>query len=302
MGNEEAKILSVAIRTRQAFAEKSPNLFPEHYPTRTAEEYYVKTSAEKTRVLVYRPRPVPAVAPVFVNMHGGGFVQGCAADDGVWCQRIADAAECCVVNIEYHLSPEHKFPVALEECYDIVKWAHDQATELGFDATRIAVGGNSSGGNLAAALCLLARERRDFSVVCQILNFPPLDFSREHFCHEPRDARLTPQVWEFFAACYLRSPEDAKTPLASPLHAPDLSGLPPALLISAEFDPMREEQALFASRLETSGVALEYRCFDGCMHGFTHLGQEPEASEAWELIHVRLRQAFGKTVEKDRPF
>lgn len=297
MVDEAEKMLFVAQRARKTFAEKTPDLFEVHYPSRTVEKHDINTFAGNTQVFVYRPHPAAESLPVFVNMHGGGFVQGSAADDGVWCQRIADGAGCCVINIEYHLSPEHKFPVALEECYDVVKWVHDQAEKLGVDTRRIAIGGHSAGGNLAAVICLLARERRDFSLACQILNHPPLDLSLVPFRHESLDIFLTPQVQKFFTACYIRTAEDALNPMVSPLRATDLSELPPALMISAEHDSLREEQERYVRRMKTAGVDVTYRCFTGCMHAFTHRGMEPAASEAWEMIQEQLRQFFSLKTE-----
>ena len=291
MGHNEKKMLTAAQRARKAFEENSRDLFGECYPGRDVEEQYVETSAGETRILLYRPRTVSGPGTVFVNIHGGGFVQGRAEDDGVWCQRIADNVGCCVVNIDYRLSPENKFPVALEECYDVVKWVHKRAVQKGTKA-RIAVGGHSAGGNLAAAICLLARERREFSIMFQVLNYPPLDMSLDPFRHEIRDTLLTAKAQAFFTACYVRESHDTLNELVSPLRARDLSWLPPALMISAEYDPLREEEEMFVRRLEHSGVAVTYRCFSGCMHAFTHFGPEPAASQAWQLIHEQLKQAF----------
>ena len=281
MESDAAKLLMAARRARNAFAEKKREVFVEHYPEKTVEEHRVKTTAGDTRVLIYRSRSLDEIAPVFVNIHGGGFVQGSAEDDGVWCRRIADSVCCNVVNVDYHLSPEHKFPIALEECY-------------GVDRARIAVGGHSAGGNLTAALSLLARERNEFSIAFQVLNYPPLDLSLDPNRHETRDTLLTARVQLFFTACYVRDQSDIYNPLVSPLRAADLAGLPPVLLISAEYDPLREEEEMYARRLETAGVDVTYKCFRGCMHAFTHFGPEPAASEAWDLIHAHLRQAFEK--------
>ncbi len=260
-----------------------------------AEERIVRTGAGDTRVLLYRPagqarRPWP----VFVSLHGGGFVMGSADDDDVWCRRIADAAGCAVVSVDYRLAPEHKFPVALEECYDVVKWVCAEAAGLGVDPGRMAVGGHSAGGNLAAGLCLLAKERREFSVVYQVLDYPPLDLTVDPYATVTGDKLLTPATREFFTACYVRTPEDTRSPLLSPLLAADLSGLPAALVITAEHDPIRGDGERYAARLEAAGVEVTYRMFAGCMHAFTHFGPEEAALEAWDLIEDKLRAAFAK--------
>ena len=288
-----AKMLATAKRTRKSFAESSKDLFPVIFPDRSVETHHIQTSAGRTRLLIYRPEvSAGGVYPVFVNIHGGGFVQGRPEDDGVYCQRIADAVGCFVVSLDYHLSPEYKFPGALEECYDAVKWVYDQAAQLGFDSERIAVGGHSAGGNLTAALCILARDRGEFPVLFQVLDYPTVDMSLDPFRHETQDTLLTARAQSFFTACYVGCPEDAENPLVSPLRAEDLSGLPPALMISAEYDPLREEEKMYVRRLAEAGVPVTYRCFAGCMHAFTHFGPEPAASEAWKLIQTQLRQAF----------
>ena len=293
MVDHAEKMLAAAKRARKAFAATTKDLFPVMFPDRGVETHTIQTSAGRTRLLVYRPEaPTEGLCPVFVNIHGGGFVQGRAEDDGVYCQRIADAVGCAVASLDYHLSPEYKFPVALEECYESVRWVHDQAAGLGLDAARIAIGGHSAGGNLTAVICLLARDRGEFPVLFQVLDYPTLDMSLDPYRHETRDTLLTARAQSFFTACYVSSPEETKNPLVSPLRSEDLSGLPPALMISAEYDPLREEEELYAARLEEAGVAVTYRCFDGCMHAFTHFGPEPAASEAWKLIQAQLRQAF----------
>ncbi len=260
-----------------------------------ADELAVRTSAGDTRVLVYRPAgQAKGPLPVFVSFHGGGFVMGSADDDDVWCRRIADVAGCAVVSVDYRLAPEHKFPVALEECYDVAKWVCASAAELGFDAGRLAVGGHSAGGNLAAGLCLLARERREFAVVYQVLDYPPLDLTVDPYKVVTGDKLLTPATREFFTSCYVNAPEDTRNPLLSPLLADELGGLPAALVITAEQDPIRGDGERYAARLEAAGVEVTYRMFAGCMHAFTHFGPEEAALAAWRLIEDKLRAAFAK--------
>lgn len=258
-------------------------------------EHIVRTGAGDTRVLVYRPAgQARGPLPVFVSLHGGGFVMGSADDDDVWCRRIADAVGCAVVSVDYRLAPEHKFPVALEECYGVVKWICANAAGLGVDPGRLAVGGHSAGGNLAAGLCLLAKERREFAVVYQVLDYPPLDLTIDPYEVVTGDKLLTPETREFFTACYVNAPEDALNPLFSPLLADDLGGLPAALVITAEHDPIRGDGERYAARLEAAGVEVTYRMFPGCMHAFTHFGPEEAALEAWRLIEDKLREAFAK--------
>ncbi len=286
------KMAKMAINARKNFAARQGRV-----PEGGAEERTVPTGAGDTRVLLYRPAGGPAEAlPIFVSMHGGGFVMGSAEDDDKWCRRIADGAGCLVVNVDYRLSPEHKFPVALEECYDVVRWVRGDAAALGADPARIAVGGFSAGGNLAAALCLLAKERGEFSLVFQVLNYPPLDLTIDPYKDPPTaDKLLTPKTRDFFTACYYNTPADIYKPLVSPLLAGDLGGLPAALVISAEYDPLRPEQGRYAARLEAAGVDTAYRVFAGCYHAFTHFGAPAAAEEAGRLMVDKLRGAFAKS-------
>lgn len=294
MNYDEVKLIK-AQRARLAYAESAGKARERLCEAEAvAEELLVSTSAGSTSVLLYKPKPGKSEPlPVFVNIHGGGFIQGGAEDDDAWCRRIADAVGCAVVNIDYHLAPEYPFPAALEECYDVVEWISAEAAGRGLDAAKIAVGGSSAGGNLAAALCFLARERKQFSIVCQVLNYPVLDLATDP-CQKPASDRLlTPKAQAFFTSCYVGEGDAAKNPLASPLLAESFAGLPDALIISAEKDPLRGENELFAERLAAAGVTVTYRMFKGCHHAFTHFGPKEAAKEAWSLIHEKLRQAFG---------
>lgn len=288
-------MMLMAQRARAAYAETvRNNRRSVGWAGGTVAEKFIATSAGETRILVYEPKQDPQRSlPVFVDIHGGGFIQGSAEDDDEWCRQIVDAVGCAVVNIDYHLAPEYPFPVALEECYDVLKWIRNNAFEMGFDPALMAVGGHSAGGNLTAALCLLARERQDISILYQVLNYPPLDFSVDPYTKPTSiDTMITPKVHAFFTACYLGKQDDAKNPLASPLLAANFAGLPAALIISAEYDPLRSDDELYAKRLSDAGVDVTYKMFSGCMHAFTHFGPEPAAGQAWALIHEKLKQAF----------
>lgn len=226
-------------RARAAFQALQARLPRENVEVGSFSRHCLETSAGSTPVLVYHPQAAAdSRLPVFINLHGGGFVFGSALDDDVWCRKIANAAACVVVNVDYHLAPEHKFPAALEECYDVAKWLHDNPSALNIDPGRIAVGGHSAGGNLAALLCLLAKKRGEFPLIYQVLNYPPLDLSSDPFAKPATDTVLAARDQVFFNACYFRQPADALNPQASPLLAADLAGLPAALIITAEHDPL----------------------------------------------------------------
>ena len=288
-------LAKVAERSRQAYAQRMEQERREAgRADGMATRIHVATGVGETEIYLYRPLQSKRTGPlpVFVNIHGGGFIQGSPGDDDPWCRQIADAVDCAVVSIDYHLAPEYRFPVTVYECYDVIKWLHDQAVFLGMDPGRIAVGGHSAGGNLAAALTLLARERREFSLGFQVLNYPVLDFVRDPYEKVGKDLLLTAKAQSFFSSCYLEDAEAAKNPLASPILAESFAGLPPALVIAAEFDPLRVENERYAEALKTAGVTVTFHLFPGCMHAFTHFGPETAANEAWRLIQDSLRQAF----------
>jgi len=292
-------MLLMAERSRLAYTNLMEKALTAPFVDVQPRKVVIPTSAGDTPIVIYKPQKNnDAPLPVFVNIHGGGFIQGSTQDDDGWCRTISAAVDCAVVSIGYRLAPEHKFPVALEECYDIVKWVHEQAGNQKFDPERIAVGGSSAGGNLAAALCLLAWERREFSLVYQVLNYPPLDFSADPELKGRSDTLLTPRAQTFFTACYLRDVHDQRNPLASPLLNDNLAGLPPALIIAAEHDPLCSEDEAYGECLSAAGVDVTVRIFAGCMHAFTHFGPEPAAMEAWGLIHKKLRQVFGDGLSK----
>jgi acetyl esterase len=228
-------------------------------------------------------------------MHGGGFIMGSAENDDLWCRRVANAVPCLVVNIDYRLAPEHKFPAALEECYDVVRYLHSNAAKLRIDPARIAVGGQSAGANLAAGICLLARDRREFPIVCQVLNYPPLDMTIDPYSKANLDKILTARMQILFNACYLRNEDDALNPLVSPLLVQDLAGLPDALIITAELDPLRPEAEQYAKRLAVAGVNATCEMFAGCMHAFTHFGPKAAARAAQSLTCEQLKTAFRKS-------
>jgi len=261
------------------------------------EERILPTTAGPVRALIHRPaKGEGAALPVFVNIHGGGFVFGLPEHDAVFCRRIAARVGCVVVNLDYARAPEHPFPVAPDQCYAAVDWLAEHAAELGIDAGRIAVGGHSAGGNLTAHVVAEAKARGGPKICLQILDYPYTDAATPTTAKQARIAKplLTPGLMNLFNDCYLPRPAQATNPRVSPLLAPleSLRGLPPALVITAEYDVLRDEGDAYAARLMEAGVAVRHEVYPGADHAFTHIGPKAPADAAWALMEDCLRQAF----------
>jgi acetyl esterase len=245
-------------------------------------------------VRLYLPgaaRPLPAL----VYFSGGGWVLGSLETADAVCRTLANAASCAVVSVSYRRAPENPFPAGLEDCYAATSWVAEHGAEHALDGSRLAVGGASAGGNLAAAVALLARERGGPRVALQLLVYPLLD----HRAATPSmRERVEPPFFspEDVAWCwshYLGDPADGDNPLASPLRASDLRGLPRALVITAALDPLRDEGEVYAARLREANVPIELVRFDGMMHGFFSLSDRLDAAvEAQALAAAALRGAF----------
>jgi acetyl esterase len=246
------------------------------------------------RARIYRPDGDDRL-PILVYYFGGGWSLGTLdTGDGV-CRMLTNAARCVTVSVEYRLAPEHKFPAAVEDCYAGLAWAAAAAQELGADATRLAVAGDSAGGNLAAAVCLLARERGGPALAHQLLIYPNTDYQSDTpSMREVNDEHFfNPASVRWYWGMYLAAPEDGANPLASPLRATDHSGLPPATVITAQYDPLRDEAEAYGARLRESGVPAEIIRYDGMMHGFfTMTGQLDTARVAVAAAADRLSGAF----------
>jgi acetyl esterase len=224
-------------------------------------------------VRVYRPAssgPLPGL----VYFHGGGFVF-CNLDthDGV-CRSLANGAGCTVVSVDYRLAPEHPFPAGPEDCYAATRFVAERGPELGIDPARIAIGGDSAGGNLTAVVSQMARDRRGPRLRYQLLVYPVTDarFDTVSYRENAEGYFLTTNMMKWFWKKYLADAADAENPYASPLRAKDLTGLPPGLCITAEYDPLRDEGEAYAARLREAGVACETTRYGGMFHGFFGMG------------------------------
>ncbi len=234
--------------------------------------------------------------PTLIYYHGGGWVLGnLDSHDGV-CRDIANAAQCTVISVDYRLAPEAKFPAAAYDSVAAAQWIHDNAAELGVDRARLAVGGDSAGGNLSAVVALHARDNGGPMLKLQVLIYPSADMSSVYPSYEEfaEQLPLTRTTMDWFVDLYLKNrSEDAKDWRASPLHAKSLAGLPPAFVITAAMDPLRDEGEEFARALMKAGVPVEVKRFDGQIHGFLTMGRiVRDSAVAIADIATQLRKAF----------
>ncbi len=245
-------------------------------------------------IRVYRPQAGGRL-PALVYFFGGGWVMGSLDAGDPVCRRLADLTPCAVVAVSYRRAPEHPFPAAVEDCYAATSWVAEHGAELGVDPARLAVGGSSAGGNLAAAVTHIARERGAPELRLQLLVYPPMDYRADtpsmRETEDPVFFDRNDMAWCW--AHYLPREEDGDSPLASPLRAVDLGGLPPALVITAELDPLRDEAELYAARLADAGVPARVARFDGMVHGFFSMngvldGAEPAQAAAAEALRRAL--------------
>jgi acetyl esterase len=246
-------------------------------------------------VRIYTPSSGAAPRPALVYFHGGGWVLGDLETTDSICRAVANRAECVVVSVDYRLSPEHKFPVPLDDCYAAFTWVAEHAAEIGVDSSRLAVGGDSAGGNLSAAVALRARDEGGPALRLQLLVYPVTDHSFDTVSYKENGDGylLTKDMMVWFWDHYLTKAADGDDPLASPLRARDLSGLPPAVVFTAEFDPLRDEGEAFAARLAAAGVPVTHTRYDGQIHAFwTMLAAMPAASAAADEASAALRKAL----------
>jgi acetyl esterase len=225
--------------------------------------------------------------PILVYFHGGGWVLGSLDGVDTICRRITHRAQAIVVSVNYHLAPEHKFPQPVYEALFATSWVFDHALELGGDHKRLAVGGDSAGANLAAAVTHLAKANGKPKLCAQLLIYPVMNchFESTSFSEFATGHLLTRKAMEWFRSHYLSSSDEADNPLASPVLATDVSGLPEAYVVTAECDPLRDDAENYAKRLESAGVPVALRRYDGMCHDFMSFAENPwQSDEAVQAI------------------
>jgi acetyl esterase len=228
-------------------------------------------------VRVYRRIGLTGSVPAIVYLHGGGWVVGDLDTHEGSCRLLALESDCVVVSVDYRLAPEHPFPAAIDDAVAAYRWVHEQAMELAVEPGRVGIMGDSAGGNLAAVVAQVTRDTDVPAPTAQCLVYPATDALLREPSHElfADGFFLTEESIEWYRAQYLPDRNDWDSPLASPIEAPDLSGLCPALVVTAGFDPLRDEGRRYAERLADAGVAVRYRCYDDMVHGFFGMGVLP---------------------------
>jgi acetyl esterase len=255
-----------------------------------------RITANSIPLRAYRPigaREGPL--PCLIYYHGGGWVLGDIETVDNLCRRIANASGCVVVSVGYRHAPETKFPGPLDDCFEAVAFVVREADSLGVDGSRIAVGGDSAGGNLAAAVAIKARDVGAPEIRFQLLAYPITDFQFDTpSYHENAEGYgLSREMMIWYWDQYLARPEDGKSPLASPLKAENLVGLPPALIITAGFDVLRDEGLAYADRLKAAGVPATVQHYPGMIHGFLQMADSFDQGKlAIKVTGQALRSAL----------
>ena len=268
--------------------------FTQPEPPPMAEVLDMKAGSVPVRL--YRPTAAQTSQPVLVYLHGGGWTIGDLDTHDVLCRQLARDGACTVVSVDYRMGPEHRFPAAVDDCVDAFDWLRAHAQELQLDTSRMAVGGDSAGGNLAAALCLVQREAGRPMPAYQLLIYPATDMRAVAPSHTTNGQgyMLTNDSIAYYRGNYTAEQADWDDWRASPLLAPSHAGLPPALVMTAGFDPLRDEGLQYANALSAAGVPTQYVCFERQIHGFITMGRViEEAHTAVGLCGAALRRAWG---------
>lgn len=261
----------------------------------SVKEFAIPGPGADITIRGYRPLGFDAdcVLPALVFFHGGGFTLGDLDTHDTLCRELCNQSACAVFAVDYRMGPEHKFPAAHDDALAAVRWIGEHAEQLRIDPRRLAVGGDSAGANLAASTSIQVRDAGGPALAFQLLIYPGTDFRCVAPSHERNGKHymLTKSLIDYFCSCYLHSDAERSDPRLSPALARDFSRLPPALLLTAGYDPLVDEGREYAEALRAAGVDAEDVCFSGQMHGFITMGRFiAQANEAVALCAERLRQ------------
>lgn len=285
------------LAARRAYAATTAPYGYDPGPVKAVEDLAFDGPGGTLAVRVYRPHSAHAVLPALVFFHGGGWVVGDLDTHDHVCRHLAFAADVVVIAIDYRLAPEHPFPAAVEDAIAAVRWVRTAAGTLGIDAARIAVGGDSAGGNLAAIVCLAARDTGEPLPVFQLLIYPAVDFTADNASLRDNATGflLTRTLLHQFYDWYVGPVHDRRDWRISPLLAASHADLPPALVQTAEFDPLRDEGVLYADTLRAARVPVDHRHYADMVHGFARMGGRVERGRrALDDAAAALRQVFAR--------
>jgi len=283
------------LAVRRAYAATTANYTYAPGPLQRVDDSSFAGPGGPVKLRIYRPHSAQATLPALLYFHGGGWSAGDLDTHDHMCRHLAFAGDLLVIAVDYRLAPEHRFPAALDDCLGAWRWARAAASDLGIDAARIAVGGDSAGGNLAAALTLSLRDTGETLPAFQLLIYPAVDFTADNASLRDNATGylLTRAAMEMFADWYLAERALRTAPLASPLLAASHRNLPPALVQTAEFDPLRDEGAAYADKLRAAGVAVEHLQYPGMLHGFARMGARvDQGKRALDDAAAALRRAL----------
>ena len=260
----------------------------------TVEDRTIPGPGGAIPVRIYRPS-VDQLLPVCLYFHGGGWVIGSLNSHDPICRQLSAWGNVTVVSVDYRLAPEHPFPAAIEDAWSATQWIAANGAELGVDSSRLAVAGDSAGGNLSTVTTLRAREAGEPKIAFQLLIYPAVSHeelpSRTH--PDTQTLFLNVDLMRWFWENYASDGVDPSSPDVSPMHASDLSGLPPAFVITAECDPLRDEGEAYAKKLIEAGVSVDYRHIDAMPHAFFHMGGVLPAAKA---AIAEAAEALGKAL------
>jgi acetyl esterase len=258
------------------------------------EDRILPLEGREIPIRVYTPEG-EAPYPALVYYHGGGFVIGDLNISDSICRNLANAAGCVVISVDYRLAPEHKFPAAVEDAYDSVQWIASHAEEFDIDPNRIAVGGDSAGANLSTVACIIAKERNTPHIVYQLLIYPGTGYEGEEPPSMRENAKgylLSVDMLKWFHKHYLPDGQE-RNPYAYPILYSDVSGLPPAMIVTAEYDPLRDQGKAYADKLQKNGVEVLYKNEEGLIHGFANYHMfVKKAQESLDEMAAQLRRVF----------
>ncbi len=272
-----------------------------HIPAKKIEDLTLSINKAEIPVRIYTPADGEEVSasnsPALVYFHGGGWVMGTIdAYDGL-CQDLAGTAGCKVISVDYRMAPEFPYPIPFEDAYYATEWIFNNASTLGIDQSRIAVGGDSAGGNLATAVAIKARQSENFKLMYQMLIYPVTNFQFDTESYQKYGSNffLTKRAMEWFWDQYLPDESAGREVYASPLRCKDLSGLPPALVVTAGYDPLYSEAVQYAEQMSQSGIKVEHVNYEDMIHGFFRRSDLYDRSfEAVQMAGQKLKEAFSQ--------